>query len=71
MDVPPLCLGAMSFGSSDGRVLNPWALNEKDNRTMIKRVLGLDINFFTSANVYDFENNKKIMGRLLNDYAYF
>ena len=36
LDVSPICLGCMSFGSAEGWVHNPWALNEEDSRTIIK-----------------------------------
>jgi aryl-alcohol dehydrogenase-like predicted oxidoreductase len=46
MDVSPICLGCMSFGTAENWVHNPWALNEEDSRTVIKRALDLGINFF-------------------------
>ncbi|MFN2234881.1 MAG: aldo/keto reductase [Anaerolineales bacterium] len=70
MDVSPICLGAMSFGSAEGWVHNPWALNEEDSRTIIKRALDLGVNFFDTANVYAFGNSEEILGRALNDYAH-
>ena len=62
MDVSPICLGAMSFGSAEGWVHNPWALNEEDSRTIIKRALDLGVNFFDTANVYAFGNSEEILG---------
>ena len=32
MDVSPICLGCMSFGSAEGWAHNPWALNEEESR---------------------------------------
>ena len=29
LDVSPICLGCMSFGSAEGWVHNPWALDEE------------------------------------------
>lgn len=69
LDVSPICLGCMSFGSAKGWVHNPWALNEEDSRTIIKRALDLGINFFDTANVYAYGNSEEILGRALNDYA--
>ena len=69
MDVSPICLGCMSFGSAEGWVHNPWALEEKASRTLIKRALDLGINFFDTANVYALGRSEEILGRALNDFA--
>lgn len=69
LDVSPICLGAMSFGSAEGWVHNPWALTEDESRVIIKRALDLGINFFDTANVYAYGNSEKILGRALKDYA--
>jgi aryl-alcohol dehydrogenase-like predicted oxidoreductase len=69
LDVSPICLGCMSFGSAEGWVHNQWALNEEDSRSIIKRALDLGINFFDTANVYARGNSEEILGRALKDYA--
>ena len=69
LDVSRICLGSMGFGSADGWVHNPWALNEEDNRAIIKRALDLGINFLDTANVYAFGKSEEILGRALTDYA--
>ena len=69
MDVSPICLGAMSFGSAEGWAHNAWALNEADSRTIIKRALDLGVNFFDTANVYAYGASEEILGRALNDFA--
>lgn len=69
LDVSPICLGAMSFGTAENWVHNTWALNEEDSRTIIKRALDLGVNFFDTANVYAFGNSEEILGRALNDFA--
>ena len=69
MDVSPICLGCMSFGTAENWVHNPWALNEEDSRTIIKRALDLGINFFDTANAYAYGNSEEILGRALKDYA--
>ena len=69
MDVSPICLGAMSFGTAENWVHNPWALNEEDSRTIIKRALDLGINFFDTANAYAYGSSEEILGRALNDFA--
>jgi len=69
LDVSPICLGCMSFGSAEGWVHNPWALNEEDSRKIIKRALDLGVNFFDTANVYAFGNSEAILGRAIRDFA--
>lgn len=69
LDVSPICLGAMSFGTAEGWVHNEWALNEEDSRTIIKRALDLGINFFDTANAYAKGNSEEILGRALKDFA--
>jgi len=69
LDVSPICLGCMSFGSAEGWVHNPWALNEEDSRVIIKRALDLGVNFFDTANAYAYGNSEEILGRAIKDYA--
>lgn len=69
MDVSPICLGAMSFGTAENWIHNAWALNEDDSRTIIKRALDLGINFFDTANAYAYGQSEEILGRALNDFA--
>jgi len=59
----------MSFGSAEGWVHNPWALNEEDSRVIIKRALDLGVNFFDTANAYAYGNSEEILGRAIKDYA--
>ena len=69
MDVSPICLGAMSFGTAENWVHNTWALDEEGSRTIIKRALDLGVNFFDTANVYAYGRSEEILGRALNDFA--
>ena len=69
IEVSPVCLGCMSFGTADKWVHNPWALDEEDSRTIINRALDLGVNFFDTANVYAYGNSEEILGRALKDYA--
>lgn len=69
LDVSPICLGCMSFGTAEGWFHNPWALDEDDSRSIIKRALDLGVNFFDTANVYAFGASEEILGRALQDYA--
>ena len=69
LDVSPISLGCMSFGTAEGWTHNPWGLNEEDSRSIIKRALDLGINFFDTANVYAYGASEEILGRALNDFA--
>jgi aryl-alcohol dehydrogenase-like predicted oxidoreductase len=69
LDVSPICLGCMSFGTAEGWVHNPWALDEEGSRSIIKRALDLGINFFDTANAYAYGKSEEILGRALTDYA--
>lgn len=69
LDVSRICLGCMSFGTADGWVHNPWALDEEQSRTIIRRALELGVNFFDTANVYAYGASEAILGRALGDFA--
>jgi 1-deoxyxylulose-5-phosphate synthase len=69
MDVSPICLGCMSFGSAENWGHNSWALNEEDSRVILKRALDLGVNFFDTANAYAYGASEEILGRALKDYA--
>jgi len=69
LDVSPICLGCMSFGTAEGWMHNPWALNEDDSRAIIQKALELGINFFDTANVYARGTSEEILGRALRDFA--
>ncbi|MCX7682402.1 MAG: aldo/keto reductase [Anaerolineae bacterium] len=70
LDVSRICLGCMSFGTAEGWVHNPWALDEEASRAIIKRALELGINFFDTANVYAYGRSEEILGRALRDFAH-
>ena len=69
MEVSPICLGAMSFGTAENWAHNKWALNEEASRTIVKRAIELGINFFDTANVYAYGASEEILGRALKDFA--
>jgi 1-deoxyxylulose-5-phosphate synthase len=69
LDVSPICLGAMSFGTAENWVHNHWALDEEGSRAIIKKALDLGINFFDTANAYAYGASEEILGRALNDFA--
>ncbi|WP_207586390.1 aldo/keto reductase [Halomontanus rarus] len=63
MEVSEICLGCMSFGSSD-----EWMLDEGESREIIERAIDLGINFFDTANVYSRGESEEILGNVLADY---
>lgn len=69
LKVSRLCVGCMSFGTSDHGVAGAWSLGEEESRKIIKHVLDLGINFFDTANVYSEGTSEEILGKALKDYA--
>jgi aryl-alcohol dehydrogenase-like predicted oxidoreductase len=65
MEVSCICLGGMSFGSSD---LHEWALNEEDSREIIEHAIDLGINFFDTGNSYSNGKSEEIIGNVLSEY---
>jgi aryl-alcohol dehydrogenase-like predicted oxidoreductase len=65
MEVSKICLGCMSFGSSDWR---PWVLDEEDARPIIERAIELGVNFFDTANMYSRGESERVLGNVLADY---
>ncbi len=69
LDVSPICLGCMSFGTAEGWFHNPWALSDTQSRAIVKKALDLGVNFFDTANVYAYGKSEEILGRALQDFA--
>ncbi|WP_096389081.1 aldo/keto reductase [Halopenitus persicus] len=65
MEVSRICLGCMSFGSSDWR---EWVLDEGESRAIIERAIDLGINFFDTANVYSNGESERVLGNALEGY---
>lgn len=65
MSVSRICLGCMSFGSSDWR---DWVLDESESRPIIERAIDLGINFFDTANMYSYGESERVLGNVLNEY---
>ena len=65
MSVSRICLGCMSFGSSDWR---DWVLDEEESRPIIERAIELGINFFDTANVYSNGESEQVLGNVLDDF---
>jgi len=62
MEVSELCLGCMSFGTSDWR---EWVLDEDESHEIIDRAIDLGINFFDTANFYSLGESERILGDAL------
>jgi aryl-alcohol dehydrogenase-like predicted oxidoreductase len=60
--VSRICLGCMSFGTSDWR---EWVLDETESLPIIERALELGINFFDTANMYSRGESERVLGRAL------
>ncbi len=65
LEVSRLCLGCMSFGSSDWR---PWVLEEEASHEIIDRAIDLGINFFDTANMYSKGESERILGSALEGH---
>jgi len=65
MEVSRICLGCMSFGSSEWR---DWVLDETESREIIERAIDLGINFFDTANMYSLGESERVLGNVLDDY---
>jgi 1-deoxyxylulose-5-phosphate synthase len=63
--VSPLCLGMMTWGTSEWR---PWIKSEADARPVVKRAVELGINFFDTADMYSAGESERITGRLVNEF---
>ena len=66
LKVSRLCLGMMTYGSSQWR---PWILNEEESRPFVQKALELGFNFFDTADMYSRGVSVEILGRALKDFA--
>ncbi len=65
MEVSRICLGCMSFGSSEWR---EWVLDEEQSHDIIERAIDLGINFFDTANMYSRGESERVLGNALAGY---
>jgi aryl-alcohol dehydrogenase-like predicted oxidoreductase len=67
--VSRLCVGCMSFGSpaSDASKGHTWTLNPDESEAVVKKALGLGINFFDTANVYAAGTSEEYLGRAIKN----
>jgi len=62
LEVSRVCLGCMSFGTSDWR---DWVLDEEESHEIIERAIDLGINFFDTANMYSAGESERVLGTAL------
>jgi 1-deoxyxylulose-5-phosphate synthase len=62
LKVSRLCLGMMTYGSSNWR---KWVLDEEQALPFVKRALQAGINFFDTADVYSFGASEEVLGNTL------
>lgn len=68
LKVSRLCLGCMSFGTPGGPT-HPWVIDEEAAQPFFRKAVESGINFFDTANHYNFGDSEKITGRALKAYA--
>lgn len=66
MKVSRLCLGMMTYGSSQWR---EWVLDEEASKPLIRRAVEAGINFFDTADMYSLGVSEEITGRALKEFA--
>ena len=64
--VSRLCLGCMSYGSTQWR---PWVLEEQAAMPFFRKAVEAGINFFDTADVYSLGASEEITGKALREYA--
>jgi len=64
--VSRLCLGMMTYGSSQWR---EWVLDEQAAKPLIRRAVEAGINFFDTADMYSLGASEEITGRALKEFA--
>jgi len=62
VEVSRICLGCMSFGSSDWR---EWVLDPEESHEIIDRAIDLGVNFFDTANMYSLGASESVLGDAL------
>lgn len=70
MDVSRICLGCMSFGAP-GREHGdfPWARDFDEAKPIFRKAVELGINYFDTANVYQYGTSEEITGRLIREFG--
>ena len=68
LNVSRICMGCMGFGDA-GNGQHSWTVDEVHSREIIRRGLGLGINFFDTAIAYQSGTSEQYVGRALRDFA--
>ena len=68
LEVSRLCLGCMSFGTPGGPT-HPWVVPEKESEPFFRLAIEAGINFFDTADHYNYGDSEEITGRMLKKYA--
>ena len=68
LTVSRLCLGCMSFGTPGGPT-HPWVIPEADSEPFFKLAVESGINFFDTADHYNYGDSEEITGRTLMKFA--
>ncbi len=66
VQVSKICLGCMSYGSSEWR---PWVLDEAASKPFFRRAVEAGINFFDTANMYSLGQSEEVTGKWLREFA--
>lgn len=64
--VSRICLGCMSYGSSEWR---PWVLDDAAARPFFRRAIEAGINFFDTADMYSLGASEEVTGRALREFG--
>lgn len=66
LQVSPLCLGMMSFGTAAWR---PWIVGEEEARPVVRRALELGVNFLDTADTYSAGESEKLVGKFVREFG--
>jgi aryl-alcohol dehydrogenase-like predicted oxidoreductase len=68
LKVSRIALGCMSFGDTSTG-FNEWALNEDEAAPFFRQAVELGINFWDTANVYNFGTSEEFVGRAITRFS--
>jgi len=68
LKVSRLCLGCMSFGTPGGPT-HPWVITEEAAQPFFRKAVEGGINFFDTANHYNYGDSERITGKALKAHA--
>ncbi len=66
VQVSPICLGMMTYGSPQWR---PWVLDEAASRPIVRKAVEAGINFFDTADMYSNGVSEIVTGKLLREFT--